>query len=340
MRFQGLLGLLAAASLGGCTSAGETCVGGVVLDGGECIAKCDPNRCVAGNRCVNNECKLVCESFLDCTPGSQDCVEATEDTYADGGGGGTIKICADSGHPAGIGEACPVGDECDGDLTCITQGEGDGDAYCAEVGCMEDSDCAPGYRCGVSRDPRRICGTSKGDNDICGQTGDPCVNAEDLEHPYFEGPACILRYTCVKPAPCAPCETDLDCAAGGDMACVDIDDEMRCAERCADDIDCKSDATCEGDVCKPRFGSCVGGGELCEPCVDDRDCGDASGPNFCMEFPGNQFACSAMCAGAIDCLCGDPPSLCLSPGNVPVYCLNAGYCGGISGRGLVECWEP
>lgn len=380
----------------GCTSAGEECVGGLVLDGGECIARCNVAACVEGNRCVNNECKLVCETSLDCIPGSQDCVEVTEDVYADGGGGGTItvcvdvdvdacaegyrrvntecklvcetfldcipdsqncleatadvdanggggeaiKVCVDTDHPPGIGEPCPVGDECDGDLVCLTRGEGDGDAYCAEVGCTEDSGCTPGYRCGVTHDPRRICGTSKGDNDICGRTNEDCLSRDDIAPPYSEGSVCLLRNTCIKPAQCSPCESDLDCLYGTDLACVDIDGEDRCAPRCNSSTDCNSDSTCIDDVCKPKFGSCTGNGGFCEPCLDDRDCGDESSSSFCVEYQEGQFGCTTPCASTFDCYCGAPLDQCYSPGGLLSQCLFAGYCAGITPAMVINCWEP
>ena len=327
------LGALTLLAVIGCTSTGETCVGGIALDGGECIARCDPAACVVDadggtvlgedglpvNACVNNICMLRCDSHRDCTLGTESCLPAVEDARGDGGAT-AVNVCQPSGHPDGLLAPCPFDEECVEGLDCIEwSADGDTDAYCSKSDCLSDDDCAPGLYCGVLRDPHEICGTTKGDNALCGETNGSCIEAAELSEdgPLFEGSQCILRRTCLQRGPCAPCATDLDCSYTG-TDCIDIGGESRCAASCKEDTDCTLDRECEDDHCVPRFGKCSGEGRgLCEPCVDDRDCGDATDSTWaCYEIQVGQNACfdyQIACTSNDDCVTpvGAAPAGCL-----------------------------
>jgi len=306
------------------TEEGEKCVGGIQTDAGECLAKCDPARCVVEvvgdggvpvltdggvpvNACVDNQCMLRCGSHYDCFVPTESCAPAVEDdTRAD------VNICQTNDRPEELLKSCPFGDtgdyddECPEDMLCIVEREGDADAYCTEPDCLTDADCAPGMYCGAVRDPHQICGTSKGDNIFCGQTSEDCIEPEDLSEdgPLFEGPLCVMRRACLVRDECAPCETDVDCSFSS-TKCIEIDGEMRCASGCDFDSDCALDKECEDDFCIPRSGSCPApGGRFCDPCLSDMDCGDADNMWVCDEVQIGQWVCldyGTTCGTSAEC---------------------------------------
>jgi hypothetical protein len=72
---------------------GEFCIGGLELEDGSCVPKCDPSKCGDGNTCVANFCRLKCEAHSECYPESQRCAGAKEDdSDAD------VKVCLDGGQ--------------------------------------------------------------------------------------------------------------------------------------------------------------------------------------------------------------------------------------------------
>jgi len=286
------------------SACGEACDG--VLVDGRCEPKCVSSNCVAGNTCVDNRCALVCDSHLDCEIGTQSCVPAKEDDT-----GRAIFVCAESGKPA-IGKSCPKGDECSAELSCLTRGSGDAEAYCTRFDCRDDKDCPGGFQCGTMRDPHAICGSSpqKGDNNICGKTDEPCIDPSSFSlggASYFEGSICLLRRLCFKRSQCSACESDLDCSLVSGQRCVQIGKDKRCARACAVDGDCDDDYRCVEGSCVPRFGACTGTGLFCEPCSDDEDCGSKGSSMGCYEMGlSGERACvdysfSTACTKDTDC---------------------------------------
>jgi len=319
-------GHLALAAVVSCSAAGD----GPGGEGGrvgnsvyaECIPECDPALCVVDgdgepvlsddgipvNACVNNECRLRCDSHTDCIVPNEICAPAIEDDT-----GAEILVCEATAIPGGVLNPCPHGDvgdhddECPEGLLCVPKRKGDADAYCAQPDCITDDDCSPGFYCGVIRDPRRISGTDKGNNVFCGTTSEDDVDPADLSEdgPLFEGPLCIMRRVCLVRSECTPCETSLDCSYSG-TRCVDVGGEKRCLAGCDRPGDCALDKECNDGLCVPRFGRCTGDGEtFCEPCVDDLDCGDASNQWACEEVQIGQWACldyGFVCSSNDECL--------------------------------------
>jgi hypothetical protein len=281
---------------------GAACVGGIVLPDGTCAARCDPAKCLPGNVCVDNACVLTCEAHLECTAGAQSCLPAVEDETA-----AAVSVCLDNGA-AGVGAPCPLGDECTAPLGCLGAGVGDALAYCTRFDCAADADCPGGYECGLTRDPRAICGTDKGNGGRCGTTDAACVDPSMLspDGPLIEGPDCILRRACVQRSACAPCASALDCSLVAGLDCVDVGGSSRCAATCLGDGDCKPSETCAAGACKPRFGTCEGTGGFCEPCRDDLDCAALGPTGACMEIFRGETACidqamPATCTTSDDC---------------------------------------
>ncbi|GAC1352023.1 MAG: hypothetical protein NVSMB1_10790 [Polyangiales bacterium] len=301
--------VVAAAILPNCsTKPGDACQGGLIKNG-LCVAKCAPDKCLPSNTCIANACALVCTSHLDClADGSQTCQPSVEDVT-----GKAVNVCAASGKAAGIGLPCPNGNECAQGFRCISAGVGDADAYCTNEDCGSDTDCAAGFYCGVARDPHAICGSMppKGNSDYCGKTTEPCVEPahfNDTGTRYVEGPICLLRHVCMKRRGCVACKTDLDCSRVPGQKCATIAGEQRCAHACARDGDCEADAKCDLALgaCVPRAGACKGSGKVCDPCVNDLDCGGVGSTLGCSRVSSSMRACldyafAVTCMGDADC---------------------------------------
>lgn len=345
------------AGCGDSSSTGDdppACEGGVIVDG-VCEGKCTPDKCLEGNVCVGNRCMLECTSHTDCyapyrgDSKFQGCLANQADTDAGLNDGDSVLVCTDVNLAPNLLKACPIGDECDDPadpsdwacpdgspctegegselctaaecrpLFCRTAGEGDADAYCTTTDCADDSACAPGMYCGISRWPNKICGTDKG-------TDDPCIDPADFNADgatFQEGPSSLLRNTCKLREPCASCATKTDCTLASDMECVELGAEKVCAKTCATDGDCPNDYYCVTDAgfCVPRQGQCQppATDNFCWSCLDDLDCGDASSTMVCANTTGAQKACFD---SAFSTDCTDDNDCPLSPSGKAGECLD------------------
>jgi hypothetical protein len=366
-----LAGVVTTGAGAGC-SKGAFCEGGFIrqqptdTDPGVCEGKCTQAACGDGHTCVDNKCVLLCSSHLDCTPLSQDCASVKEDDS-----GKDVTICQDNGKGT-IGEKCPFGNECmsanacpDGKacdpscsgsscpcpsdqckpLFCRTTGMGDADAFCTL------QDCPGGYWCAAIRDPHAICGTMKGNSSFCGTSTDPCVDPSmDMANgtTYQEGPHCALRNECRIRKQCAPCATDLDCSGVPGQHCTTFTDGTKSCTRDCDqsrgDADCEQGFKCDNNACIPRFGSCVGKGNYCEPCRNDLDCGGKDSKLSCVSFGGSERMCidvtaSTPCTTDNDCPTGPDGrhGLCSDNNADPTY-HHCFYPPQNTGSGRLSCW--
>lgn len=295
----------------------QKCVGGIVLEDGTCVAKCDPTKCLPGNTCVDNQCVLSCTNHAQCDRVKQECLPDVED-----GTGKAIFTCqARAGTSlTEHGEPCPKGDECGVGSRCLGSGEGDVLAYCT-TDCSEDVDCPSGFECGVVRDPRPICGNQPNE-DLCGKTTEACVDSADItpESGLVAGAFCLQRKTCLKRDVCAPCQGDPDCSWSTTLThCVQAGADMRCAPPCNDTTDCDADKQCTDGHCTARAGTCASGGGFCTPCRFDTDCGENEA---CIDLYGNEKACMDLtlpfqCTKDTDCPLtpGDRHGTCLTQYN-------------------------
>jgi hypothetical protein len=274
-------------------------------------------------RCVDGACLTVCQLHEHCgTAGS--CTGDTEDVS-----GARVLYCEPDAfeHAAGqYGSRCLGGrSDCDeaAGFRCISSGEGDTDSYCAGVGCSADEECPSGYFCRHDRASNVPC------EDACGVTGDAsdanCVPNADIGpgRPFdceSSQPGLELRI-CSRRSFCNACETDADCRGLPDQVCARGADGTRSCTRVCDPVagscpwgsatECKLYDTDLGlPTCGHRFWSCSGGGNGCEPCLDDRDCN----AGFCSVngYSGEQFCVSF----AESCSC-DPASTSCSGGGCP-----------------------
>jgi hypothetical protein len=294
----------------GCTVDTVACAGNPDCTIGKCP---DQTACVACAECLLR--------FPACPDGSRcdQCGRHPEtclvDTVACGGDPNCNKgRCPDS-SPCTVPTCAPS--ECK-PLSCLTQGEGDAEAYCSKLHCDSDTECPGGYYCGIARDPHAICGLNKGNTTFCGQTTEPCIDPASFTQDganFSEGQECLLRTQCMKRGQCAPCASDLDCSQVASQRCVTIGPDARCARNCKTDGDCDPDYFCVANPsptdpangsCVPRFGACKGTGQFCEPCQNDTDCGGPSSTVVCIEGSGGQRACfdrtfSTSCMSDADC---------------------------------------
>lgn len=338
---------------GDSSSSGESCAGGVVVDG-KCEGKCEDSLCLDGNICVGNRCMLECTSHTQCfsplsgDPILQECVSQPRDTEAGLNDGANVYVCTESTKNEAYGRLCPFGIECDNagwvcpngtpceegtdsegcsaaecrPMTCNTTGEGDAEAYCTSWDCTADADCGPGMYCGIVNLPNNICGTSKGDEEPCVDPGSFTTDGATFQ----EGPISLLRNKCLKREPCAPCESKTDCSISDlDMECVVIGETKGCAPTCASTEDCADDATCYEGYCLPKTGSCkppTSGDVFCHKCLNDLECGGTAS---------NTIACVEAGAGIKGCFDVSLPDACTvdadcpeSPGGLHGECLDAG----------------
>jgi hypothetical protein len=225
----------------------------------------------------------------------------------------SVGLCPD-GATACVVPGCPA-DQCK-PLACITTGEGDTNAYCTLQDCTTDANCARGFQCAITHDPREICNTTKGNNNFCGTTGDPCVDPADFASnggTFQEGSVCLLRNTCTPRKQCDPCADDIDCSYLEQGKCTQVGPDKRCTKACGTDKDCTPGYACDPTEkqCIPRAGSCVGDGSFCQPCTNDTDCGDGSGTD-------GAWACVEESTGERGCFDLSFPDACTTDNDCPV----------------------
>ena len=310
-----------------CFAGTQDCAAAVEDDTGAQIMACSANGKEPG---FGSACPfgVECGGFGACPDGSAcsaiQCGGAPDACVRDEAACGSDENCTIGKCPDGNG--CSVAKcaaaECVVPLSCVGKGEGDADAYCSAHGCATDAECPGGFQCGITRDPREICGTDKGNSGVCGTTNETCVAPAELAAAgLMEGSVCILQNTCIKRTQCASCETDLDCSLVEGQRCVAVGDENRCARTCNYDSDCDPDYACDTGACKPRFGACKGQGNFCEPCQNDTDCGGPDTSKACVELSGGQRACFDY---SFPDTCNSDADCPMSPGMKRGSCLDEG----------------
>jgi hypothetical protein len=162
---------------------------------------------------------------------------------------------------------------------CVSKGDGDVGAYCANPFCQTDDQCGRGYFCAPTRDAHQICNEDPPQSSFCGLTSEPCIDRANFEAngaSYFEGAICLMRNSCFQRGLCDPCTDDIDCGFLADGTCADIGGQKRCTKTCANNGDCLPNYQCDvgQGLCLPRLGTCEGDGTFCMPCHDDSDCYD------------------------------------------------------------------
>jgi hypothetical protein len=240
---------------------------------------CDPAMCLPGNQCIDDgsgsgpQCHLVCTSQSGC-PFNYSCVPApaagvdycAADKYTFKQGPGVWGATCQPNKGINTNTACDLSQQ----FWCYAQSPTDGNAFCTRYSCASDADCAGGWWCATVNASPNATSTAR-------STGG--------------------TYTVCKPREyCAPCATDVDCPDNGDgvaQHCIlDKNGTHYCAGECSSDSNCNNEAWCltlnqaahcsggggsadgggETCVCAARAKECVGDGQLCSPCLSDKDC--------------------------------------------------------------------
>jgi len=314
---------------GGGGGGNIVCDGGVIDDQGNCVAKCDPAKCIEGNICANNACRLPCDTHAECYPGSQACVPALEDDT-----GRLVNVCENVGRVAAPLGAYPQGTYA---TTCFF-----GEQECsAQIACPNGLECDP-----------NSCADCELDMDACpNEDGTGCNQGKCAS----TGEICIFN-TC-DIAECTP----FTCITAGEG-----DAEAYCTHHdCADDSACPAGFTCgetrdPRQICNtmkgntalcggPTMDPCVdpsqfnaGGAQLyegslcllrktclergdCAPCDHNLDC-SFSDAQVCTQHAGSNV-CARICTGPGDCLpdeiCSPYDPAALNGGQYPGFCAEA-----------------
>jgi hypothetical protein len=313
-----------------------------------------------GQACVSGTCRVACTSHFDCL-GLGECTSALD---ADGGSGHFCDLTRPR-KPGQFYTHCATGTECDAanGFLCVGAGTDDTDAYCT-TDCTDDSSCAAGYACTpLIRTPcENVC-------DLKGNARDhQCVPKAQIGEgkPFQCGARGVVRNVCRPRKFCSPCQSDDDCLAVANQVCAkDASGAKICTQRCdlkhpscpwGNAAECGIwDTALNQPTCQHRFGSCIGDGKSCEPCLKDADCGKQgvcnsssfTGERWCVDFSvscscGDSADASGLCAGG-----GCPET----PGGLAMLCSDStpstpdsGFCAGAytsSGLGSspqTGCW--
>lgn len=304
------------------STTSEPCADGVIVEG-RCEVKCSDDKCVAGNVCVDNRCKLLCDTHADCNT-DQSCSSSKRDSDSS-----DVFVCVASGKAAGLGVSCPLGDECGGLYACP-----DG-AACDPGACgghpeqcvVDKTACKPG---------ETSCTIGKcGDGSACVVSGCDAATCSALSC-RSEGELDADAYCTL-----ADCKADADCAPGYGCAIV-ADPHQICgsdpvkpkggALPCIDPADFTKDGHTyqEGPLGILR-NMCVKR-DQCSSCETDLDCsaittpgatGSAEPVQRCVDVAGSKH-CARGCSSGTDC---DPDKQCANGYCIPRFeggCVGTG----------------
>lgn len=299
----------------------------VVIGGGSVLAcssdntataKCEDSKCAAGNKCLplNGEikCRKTCSSNADpstscpfnytCTDTQQAGVPpfCVQDTSVSPDGNPLQKKPTGQWNykcQANLGLTNPACDTAQG-FYCYGISPSDGEAYCTRYGCEADTDCAAGFWCATVNVAPNVANAKR-------------------------SPIGSVQTVCLQRTYCSPCKVDLDCQPIGGKAqhCVaDTGGTTYCAPECDSDQSCHNEAKCVDPgglgtkVCFPRAGVCVGDGQLCSPCRNDKDCGD---DGVCVK---GQYTTEHTCAKKSATSCGTKDNI--TKGSCPATATESG----------------
>jgi len=338
--------------LAGCRS--EACSDGTTT-GGVALIDTGTASCKEGNACIADksgavECRLTCASQNGaadgcpvnyyCTTGSTGAQYCQKTTYPIEEGPGTWGASC-------IAKKGVSGEDCNtaAGFGCYAESPSAA-GICTLYNCAADSDCKGGFFCAtVNKNP----------------------SADSKARSFGE-----TQKVCIPRDYCAPCEHDIDCPIidGASQVCArDGAGKRFCTTECTGDKGCKDQATCrpradqgeadkEGNVCVPRFGTCKGKGDLCDPCRSDADCatgaictGEAFGNYNTEKFCTRKVADCADCKGLVGKM--DDPYLrgnvasfaCLSKADAsfdfpPNQCFGLVQFGASADANVLGCYTP
>ena len=316
---------------GGSGGAGTLiCDGGIFDADGNCVAKCDPTKCVEGNVCADNVCSLPCDTHFECYPGSQACTPSIEDDT-----GRLVNVCRNvgrvaaplGGFPQGTyGTACVFGEqECAAQLACPSTGLECDPNSCAD--CELDMAACPnedGSGCNQGRCAStgelciyNTCAVAECTPFTCITSGEGDAEAYCTHHDCVDDSACPSGFMCGETRDRREiCNT----MKGNSNFCGGAT-----TEPCVDPADFNAGGAqfFEGSLCLLR-NTCLER-EACSPCDHNLDC-SWSGAQVCTTHAGSN-ACARICTGPTDCLadevCTPYAPAALNGGEHPGFCADA-----------------
>jgi hypothetical protein len=277
--------------------------------GGDAGPTCDDTKCKTGNVCISDgktpTCRIPCNSNepSDPTacPANFHCVASINPDGTPKPNTNkpneTLNYCVKDNHVYTQGKGqwgalCnpqkgfDMNPDCDtaASFFCYGTSPTDGDSFCTQFDCENDSDCRMGYWCASINTTPNVTTTAR------------TFGADQVRN------VCMPRAWNLKPTTrSAPCKADVDCPLneGNKQFCVDPGDgkTLMCAAFCKVNGGCTSDGTCadvgrtdkDGNpqlVCIPRAGTIgpigaaeKGMGGFCSPCHADDDCANGG---FCV----------------------------------------------------------
>ena len=302
-----------ATGTGGAGGAPHVCPG--VLVNGKCVEACQADKCLDGNVCVGNQCKLPCTTLADCAlDGTQTCAAAKED-----GSGKDVTVCSPSAKIGG--KACPLGTECKGlsacpdgtpcnaaqcggsPETCVLDKDACGDDPACLTGKCPDGAACSVFKCAAAECKALSCHSAgPGDADAyC--THDDCKADGDCAPGYYCGavhdPHDICGPKCVS-LKCdsglnkgGACGKDSECQKGNNANCG------KTTEACIDPANFAKDGATyfEAPLCLARM-ECLKRLD-CAPCDSDLDCSGTPAQK-CVDIAGTK-GCARTCAVNKDC---------------------------------------
>jgi hypothetical protein len=166
-----LFGVAVGVPATGCTTTekipGEKCVGGIIDDDGNCVAKCDPDMCLEGNVCVDNACRLKCTTHQDCYLAVQECAPAQTDPDAEGAQE-NVTVCLENGRAPVLTNGYPAGWY---GTSCVG-----GNADCAlQLGCPNGLECNPASCGDCEIDEAACAGKELCNIGKCASSGERCT---------------------------------------------------------------------------------------------------------------------------------------------------------------------
>lgn len=333
------------------------CEGYVEADG-DCVPKCDPSKCLAGNVCVENQCRLACSSHLECFAGGQVGTQLLPQqacTPTNDDGGAAVSVCLETGHqpPAtgpAQGKACPFGEGdcatkiCANGLECDPMACGGKPAECVkdEALCAGKEECnigkcaSDGARCTVTTcepsECKALTCNSSGEGDATAYCMRTDCSADEQCGPgfycgYVRDPHDVCGETCSggKCSDGRACTKDGDCQKGNNTFCG------KTLEPCIDPKTKPAGTTFEeGPLCMMRR-ACLRRDE-CTPCTTNLDCSAGAGAlclNLGVSPDKPALACASLCKDDTNCRADQAcvPAGGNTCGKAPgVYCTTAADC--------------
>jgi len=331
----------------GCSK--DTCHGTLV--GSQCQPACDDSQCLAGARCVQNECRPSCQTDSTCTSGEvcrlwgfgdgtrgNYCVVLPSTSTPEAGtpeaGSPTGKVCTTNADcAADPGLACVAG-------TCRVLCTSHAD--CAGLGeCLAgtDTDGANGYYCDLSKPQPsgQFYAHCPNGNECDANSGFSCVGSGAGDLDAYCTRDCTDDSTCADGFYCAPINRS-PCSNVCNLTGVPKDPNCVPSDQIGDGkaYQCGSRGVTR-TVCRPR--------EFCTSCTTDADCfavpnqvcaKDQSGAKICTQLCdpkhpscpwGDAATCGTWDSDLGQATCAHRFGKCVGTGKGCEPCLRDGDCG-------------